>query len=174
MENFAAPVCTATGGLSFPRQAPTRAAATEPVPQARVSSSTALVGADGQVLRPGEAHKIDVGARRLKPLVETEQPAPFGHQGGLQVVHRHHQVRHPHPDEMAGDVNFFQGDALPIGSSPHPGHGQLHPAALDLGLDNARQGLEREILRAMPCITAKRAAQRPPLPHISGSEPSAL
>ena len=30
---------------------------------------------------------------------------------------------------------------------PHPGHGQLHPAALDLGVDDAGQGFEGQILR---------------------------
>ncbi len=83
----------------------------------------------------------------LKHRVEAEQPAPLGYRRRLQVVHRHHQVGHPHPDEMAGDVGFVQGDGLVQLKIPHPGHGQLDPAALDFGVDEAGQGLKSQIFR---------------------------
>ena len=97
--------------------------------------------------RPGEADEIDVGARGLKHLVEAEQPAPLGHRRRLQVVHRHHQVGHPHPYKMAGDVGLLQGDGLIKLEVPHPGQGQLDPAAPDLGVDDPGHGLKGQGFR---------------------------
>ena len=71
----------------------------------------------------GKADKIDVGPGGLKHRVKTEQPAPFGHGRGLQVLHRHHQMGHPHPHEVPGDVDFIQRDGLMQINIPHPGHG---------------------------------------------------
>ncbi len=110
----------------------------------------ALVGADGEMVRSGEADEIDVGARGLKHGVEAEQPAPLGHRRRLQVVYRHHQVGHPHPHEMAGDVGLLQGDGLIEPEVLHPGQGQLDPAAPDLGVDDPGDGLKGQIFRGDP------------------------
>ena len=54
------------------------------------------------------------------------------------------------------------------------GQAELHDVAPDLGVDDPGPGLEGHLLPGDPPRRAKRAAQRPPFPHISTSEPSAL
>ena len=113
-------------------------------------------------------------SRAKKPCIKAHRPAPGGDGGNrLQVRHRHRHVGTPTLTKWPKRVSFSRGMVC---SSEHPdlGHEQLtrwpRTEALMMPARVSRTSQPGRCRSIPPTL----AAQRPPLPHISRSEPSVL